>query len=313
MRAVAIVKFEQDQEKALIDVKKYLEYEPDDKAGNKLFQILSGSEDLFTGWKQEAIGGKEVLKYYYEGEIEIFSGDDTEDLIKDEKIKLTTLIKGILLISKGNNTTKTKDFSEIERCLGMLVNSGENMASEFNDLAYMYYKVEDYMSGIASVQRSLIMKPDKSYAYDTIGEGYSFLKEYDEALLYFDKAIEQDIKSEKFREDHLVNRISCLIKLNLKSRALDDLNRLKEINPGNNKLEELLELINEIDQGEKRLKNSEVDIVDDSYSEKYLRFSKKQAIEERERIKILYKSGDMKEEMYLDRVTILQKIILKKI
>ena len=41
MRAVSILKFDQDQEKALIDVKKYLEYEPNDQAGNKLFKILS--------------------------------------------------------------------------------------------------------------------------------------------------------------------------------------------------------------------------------------------------------------------------------
>ena len=311
MRAVAIVKFEQDQEKALIDVKKYLEYEPDDQAGNKLFKILSGSEDLLTGWKKEAIGGKEVLKYYYQGDIEIFSSDDTEDLIKDEKIKLKVLIKGILLISKGNNTTKIKDFSEIERCLGMLVNSGENMAIEFNDLAYMYYKVKDYLSGIASAQRSLIMEPDKSYAYDTIGEGYSFLEEYDQALNYFDKAIEQDIKLEKFREDHLINRISCLIKLNLKSRALNDLNRLKEVNPGNVKLNELLKLIKRIGSDTKKSQTFDGDIVGADYAKEYLKFSKKKAIEERNRIKILFKSGDMEEEIYLKRVTILQKVILK--
>jgi tetratricopeptide (TPR) repeat protein len=131
----------------------------------------------------------------------------------------------------------------MERLCWKWINSGINSATIWNELAYFHYHKNEVKQGLYYALKSIEQEEATGGNFDTVGEGYFMLEDFEMALSFFSNAVEIDIENDDFRADHVMNKVNTLLNLNKTSEAKEELNYLLEKDPNNEEANSLLESI----------------------------------------------------------------------
>ena len=131
----------------------------------------------------------------------------------------------------------------MERLCWKWINSGINSATIWNELAYFHYHKQEFKQGLYYALKSIEQEEATGGNFDTVGEGYFMLEDFEMALSFFSNAVEIDIENDDFRADHVMNKVNTLLNLNKTSEAKEELNYLLEKDPNNEEANSLLESI----------------------------------------------------------------------
>ena len=98
-------------------------------------------------------------------------------------------------------------------------------ADLFNDFAYLYYHLEDYLQGIQYCIQALEIQKHSRY-YDTIGEGWEKLNNLDAAFEWYHRAYLFELEEDNFDFTHIFNYTNTAIKIKKRFEASEGINVL---------------------------------------------------------------------------------------
>jgi tetratricopeptide (TPR) repeat protein len=114
-----------------------------------------------------------------------------------------------------------------------------------NDLAYEEYEKGRYDNGIKLAKEAHLSSPGNSYYCDTIAEGYFFLKQYETAIEYSNKAILLDEKNKSEKDTHFFMRAKIHLAMENINLAKKDFEKVLEIDSNH---EEAIKYLNQINK-----------------------------------------------------------------
>ena len=130
---------------------------------------------------------------------------------------------------KINKVSKDEYLGQIMMLFWKVCNSYTNwqeiQPSLLNDYAYLNYYFKNYFQGIIFSMKALQLEEHSSY-YDTIGEGYEKLNQWDLSFKWYQKAYNFELKANDFSFSHVCNYTRSAIKINKLTEASDGINTL---------------------------------------------------------------------------------------
>ena len=174
-------------------------------------KIPMGSGDkIYVLVKKHSTGLFVQKKYYLDGKLDCYDWSKKEDKksLGRDVYYFTDLLMRLSEDSDGSlaNTIEMifwKVFNSLD--------SDHELLTKFiSNFSYLRYHERRFLEGVAFATFSAKIKKYSS-TYDTIGEGYVGLKEYDNALIAFDMAVNLDEENKELDEDHICNLIKVAI------------------------------------------------------------------------------------------------------
>ena len=215
----------------------------------------SNSKNIDNGWQitKNADGIISNKKFFIDGELE-------KDQVTQDNMQ-QFLIDNFAIMQMGYVATdedpkidiwkeRFPEITDQKSCLNFMerlcwkwINSGINSATIWNELAYFHYHKDEVKQGLYYALKSIEQEEATGGNFDTVGEGYFMLEDFEMAFSFFSNAVEIDIENDDFRADHLMNKINTLLNLNRTNEAKEELEYLLEKEPDNEEANSLLESI----------------------------------------------------------------------
>ncbi len=154
--------------------------------------------------------------------------DSNKDEIKIGSYTPRTLIN---LCFVGGEIT-SDEFNRAERgdlLLGKQLMMTFEVSRSIAEFGYELFLQEEYIGSKLFFEAMILLNPYDSYFHNSVGSSLMSLNRNEEALLSFNMAIQ----NEEHYVHALLNRAECLILLNRKNEAIDDLNKVIEYDQEN--------------------------------------------------------------------------------
>jgi tetratricopeptide (TPR) repeat protein len=202
-------------------------------------------------WREKQIAQKEVAPEEVDRQVERLV-DDAENLSKQDELEVAEkkLIEAISLDSKNIDAFRAlahlyfdkKEYEEAKQTFEHVLKLNENDEDAYEGLAVIASQEGDYPNAKEDYQALARINNQKSETYYNLALVCEAMKEFHEALANIKKALAIEENNPRYLDLWL--KTSIIIKD--KVEAFDAYAKLKEVNPENQKLEELRAQIEEL-------------------------------------------------------------------
>lgn len=167
--------------------------------------------------------------------------DAAKDTVSASTEPAVTATSVVTAVQEGNALLEADKLAEAEKKFIAAVGLDSRSLDAYRGLAKVYEAMGNKIHAIATLQFMVQLDPKDQAIYRELGELQIELEKYEEALESFEQALELGPNSPK----NLDAMIEVAILNKLKYKAQSTLDKLKEVNPENQKLQKYQE---EIDQ-----------------------------------------------------------------
>jgi len=176
-----------------------------------------------------SLSAQDPLKNFFSLGAEYFKKGDYSDALFNYKEALRLYPKSQEILNNiGICYQNLKDYDNAIKYYQSSLAIDKDYTPALNNLGLLYVKTNMFPDiGVSMIRRAMLLEPDNLEYIDSLGQSYYELKDYENALVWFNKALNNGLSNEKVHY-HLGE---CYLKLGKREESLKEFKKVLEISP----------------------------------------------------------------------------------